>query len=310
MESEAVIRDEIVSGFVQLFRGRGDARGSWDGGCIREKVFPETFRQHLTNGPFIGVYPSVPTPHGDKCVWGCSDIDVDDLDAARNLQTAFSIKSITSWVEKTRKGYHVWVFCNELVDASTMRRAFLAAHQAINYPAKEVNPKQESVGSGYGNYVRLPYYGWANGMPENRYILDEKNNPMDLEVFVDFAITTIATPDKLQSIAELWKPPAKPSFVNDIDTPQSVAELLNRATPIAYVMWRDGPINNQDRSSALWRMTCFLRDSGMEASAALKIALSADQRWGKFYLRPDGEEMIIKLVERCYNVVFGEHGIE
>ena len=35
-----------------------------------------------------------------------------------------------------------------------MRRCLLAAHQVCEYPAKEVNPKQDKV-NGYGNYVRL-----------------------------------------------------------------------------------------------------------------------------------------------------------
>jgi hypothetical protein len=301
------LQQTIVDGFIQLFRGRGDAYGSWDGGCIREELTRETFYNHLAEGPHIGVYPLVPFKGEWGCVWGCSDIDVDDLDAARNLQMAFSVKNIVSWVEKTRKGYHVWVFTDNLVPAATMRRAFLAAHQAINYPAIEVNPKQESAGSGFGNYVRLPYYGGLVAMPPNRFILKENNEPMPLDTFVDLAIHTMATREQLESIAELWKPPVSVRVVADTLAPHHVKSVLRKTDAISYVIWRDGPLEGQDRSSALVRLSKKLRDSGVEPMEAFVVLKSADERWGKFYMRHDGDKELIKIVERTYNIVFVEH---
>lgn len=306
MEREQILVDK----FVRLFRGRGDAYGSWDGGCIRQPLNKNTFESHLKDGPYIGVYPLVPFNNGWGCVWGCTDIDVDDLDAARNLQTAFTIKNITSWVEKTRKGYHVWVFTPEPVSASTMRRAFLAAHQAINYPAKEVNPKQESAGSGYGNYVRLPYYGQMWSIGENRYMLDENNNPMSFETFIDLASTSMATEEQLQGIASLWKQPEPPKFVSN---PQEVVEvksiMRDLGNAIPYVIWRDGPLETQDRSTALVRLSHQLCKSGVEPDKAFAVLKSADERWGKFHLRHDGDKELMRIVERTYNIVFVDlHG--
>lgn len=302
MEREQV----TVDGFIQLFRGRGDAYGSWNGGCIREELTRETFYHHLTDGPYIGVYPLVPFKGEWGCVWGCSDIDVDDLDAARNLQTAFSLKNIVAWVEKTRKGYHVWVFTDNLVPASTMRRAFLAAHQAINYPAKEVNPKQESAGSGFGNYVRLPYYGALYSMPENRFILNESNNPMELATFIELASHTMATCQQLEDVASLYVVPDSKPFVTNISTPLQVKEVLNRISSLPYVIWRDGPLEGQDRSSALFRLSHILRETGVSPSDAFVVLKSADERWGKFHQRLDGDRELIKIVERSYNITFVE----
>lgn len=302
MEREQV----TVDGFIQLFRGRGDAYGSWDGGCIREELTRETFYHHLTDGPYIGVYPLVPFKNEWGCVWGCTDIDVDDLDAARNLQMAFSVKNIVAWIEKTRKGYHVWVFTPTLVPASTMRRAFLAAHQAINYPAKEVNPKQESAGSGFGNYVRLPYYGALHSMPENRFVINESNKPIPLETFVDLATRTMATSEQLESIASLWVQPEPQRFVTNISTPLEIKYILNRMSPLGYVMWRDGPLEGQDRSTALFRLSHRMQEVGIEPDEAFAVLKSADERWGKFHLRHDGDKELMKIVERTYNIVFME----
>ena len=178
--------DELVGDYMTLFRGRGDAHGTWEGGCKRELVTQDTFRNHLAGVELVGIYPVVPMRGEPRCVWGCSDIDVDDMDSAFNLAMAFAVKGIKAWVEKTRKGYHVWVFSTKTVLAATMRRAFLAAHQAIDYPAKEVNPKQEQIGNGLGNYVRLPYPNAFGGLSADhnyndvhvRYMIDEEGHQL------------------------------------------------------------------------------------------------------------------------------------
>lgn len=300
MSSESTLKD-----FISLFRGRGDVYGSWEGGCIKKPLTEESFHRHLTGDSLIGVYPILPYKGTWWTGWGCSDIDVDDLDAARNLQTAFTFKGVTSWVEKTRKGYHVWVFADGLVHASTMRRAFLAAHQAIKYPAKEVNPKQESAGSGYGNYVRLPYPGGYHRQPENRYMLDDNDNYMPLNDFLQQALASRTMMEQLESLASMWKPPTQ-VHINDLDTTVDLRKILHRVGAIPYIIWRDGPIEGSDRSSTLFRLACKVRDVGLTPGEALAVVRSADQRWGKFHTRTDGERELTKIIERCYNVTTEE----
>ena len=291
--------------FISLFRGRGDAYGSWEGGCVRRPLNTEAFQNHLMGDELIGVYPLVPFKGTWWVAWGCSDIDVDDLDAARNLQTAFKFKGITAWVEKTRKGYHVWVFADTLVPAAAMRRAFLAAHQAINYPAKEVNPKQESAGSGLGNYVRLPYPNGFGEIPAVRFMLDEDDKPMSIMDFLDGATSSCATVEQLEAIAKLWKPPTRSQVMN-LETNADVRTVLTKIGPVPYVMWRDGPMEGNDRSGTLFRLSCKMRDADIQPNEALLVLRSADQRWGKFYMRPDGEHELIKIVERSYNITTEE----
>jgi hypothetical protein len=217
---------------------------------------------------------------------------------------AFAIKDIKAWVEKTRKGYHIWVFADSLVPAATMRRAFLAAHQAINYPAKEVNPKQESAGTGYGNYVRLPYPNAYEGRLDERIILDEEDNPMGLHSFLSEALQHRTTISHLEGIAELYRAPQRVHAVQE-EASGDVRTLLRKAGAVPYVIWRDGPLEGTDRSSTLFRLACKLRDNDVTAGEALSILRSADGRWGKFYLRADGEQELIKIVERSYNIIYG-----
>jgi hypothetical protein len=299
------VTDHLTAQFLKLFRGRGDAYGFWEGGCVRKPLNADTFARHLNGEELIGVYPLINYQAAWWVPWGCSDIDVDDLDAARNLEMAFKVKGIKAWVERTRKGYHVWVFADGLVHAATMRRAFLAAHEAIGYPAKEVNPKQESAGSGFGNYVRLPYPNVLNGQPDNRYMLDDNDQYLDFETFLQAAESSRATMTQLESIAELWKPPVR-HHIMTMETNQDVRTVLRKVGPVPYVMWRDGPLEGNDRSGTLFRLSCKMRDMEIPPAEALLVLRSADQRWGKFYLRPDGESELVKIVEKTYNVTTEE----
>lgn len=296
--------DNITSDFMTLFRGRGDVYGGWQGACIRKPLNDETFNRHLNGEELVGVYPLVPISNEYRCVWGCSDIDIDDLDAARNLETAFAMKGIKAWVEKTRKGYHIWVFSTKSVTAPVMRRAFLAAHQVIDYPPTEVNPKQENPNGGFGNYVRLPYPSALNFDKDNidtifRYMLDDDDKQMSLQEFVPLALQSRATPEQLETIAGLWiaPPTHEVRFTEpDFDT----RELLKKVDGIVYTIWRDGPSPGSDRSLTLYRLACKARDVGLTADEVAALVKSADLRWGKFYTRPDPDKEIFRLVSKVF----------
>ena len=290
---------DVVEDFVSLFRGRGDAYGSWEGGCVRSPVSPQTFLDHLNGELLFGVYPLVPFEGEHGCVWGCSDIDVDDLDAARNLQTAFFLKSITAHIEKTIKGYHVWVFASDLVPAATMRRAFLSAHQAIDYVAKEVNPKQENPGVGFGNYVRLPYPSELKSPSEIRYMLDDNDKPMSLTSWLPLAIQSRTSRARLEEVANMYVQVQYVTPVLDVVT-ESVKKIIKKASAISFIIWRDGPYPGADRSSALYKLAHRLHDDGLTASEAVAILKNADERWGKYHLRADGEEELMKMITHAY----------
>ncbi len=281
--------------FSELFDGRTDAYGTWDGGSVKASVTSDMFASHVNGDFYFGVYPLL----DDSTVkWGCSDIDVDDLDAARNLQTAFFLKGVVSYVEKTRRGYHVWVFADDWVPAWIMRRAFLAAHQVINLPAKEVNPKQE-ICSGLGNYVRLPYPGGCNGIPENRFMLDANDNPLPLEEFLDHAYAHRASNIDLFPLAEMSKVQRR-----KVEVPQGLPPDLQESFKHinAYIanIWWHGPLPGSDRSNTLVRLVHLMREHGTPINHAYNLLVGADRRWGKFHGREDAVEQLTKILETCY----------
>jgi len=287
-----------VEVFMELFGGRTDAYGTWEGGSVKADVAYSTFAKHLYGQELVGIYPLT---DNSTVKWGCTDIDVDEIDLALNIKTAFEIKGIQSFVEKTRRGYHVWVFADEWIPAPIMRRAFLAAHEAVKVPAKEVNPKQEEA-TGLGNYVRLPYPNGINEMPENRYVLSEATlEPISLKEFLTEAKQTRTSINLLRPLAELHKPRKRASL--DVTSIRlDVQEALDYVSPYVATVWRNGPVGNLDRSNILCLLVHKMREYGTPMNHAYTILVDADKRWGKFHNRADGIEQLVKIVEDIYGI--------
>ena len=281
--------------FSTVFAGRIDAYGGWEGISVPKPVTYKTYGNHLYGQELIGIYPL----RDDSTVrWGCSDIDVDDIDAARNLQTAFMVKGVRSYVEKTRRGYHVWVFADDWIPAPIMRRAFIAAHEVIGYPAKEVNPKQEEA-SGLGNYVRLPYPNGMNELPENRYMLTPNDAPMDFDTFVGEVEENLVSVHQLKPLADLAFTRNKRAASN-LQVTASVREALAHVDALVTTIWKHGPGPGYDRSNTLCRMVHKMHQIGTPIHYAYAILVDADKRWGKFHLRADCEEQLAKIVNDIY----------
>lgn len=286
---------ELVTMFSNLFVGRTDVYGSWEGGCVKNSVVPNLFSKHLWGQEYIGIYPLL---DNSTVHWGCSDIDVNDIDQALNLQLALQLKNIKSWVEQTVKGFHVWIFAQEATNAKIMRRALLAAHAVVKVPAKEINPKQEEA-TGYGNYVRLPYPGVLFEMPKQRYVIDANNNPMSFESFVVEATLNKTSIDTLTPLANLYVPKQPAIFNSDTEAmPLDVAKTL--LNPYTFKIFANGPLEGSDRSGTLVRLAYRFRSDGIPPSVAYSLIKRADLQWGKFYGREDGEQHLAKIIADVY----------
>lgn len=293
MISEIEIKD-----FVTLFRGRGDCYGSWEGGCIKEPLAPEMFSRHLAEGPHIGVYPCVTVKGNTMCVWGCTDIDYPNPNDAWMLHDALLAVGVTSWVEKTRRGYHVWVFATDLLPAKDMRRMLLAAHQVTGLNPKEVNPKQESLAPGQvGNYVRLPYPG--SGSLGERLIVQRDGEPYTLQQFIKDAMYWRVTPELVEKLAGYYTPPVI-AFSNTQPT-HDMLEASRMLTPLGRTIFKDGPIVGRDRSTTLAHLAHECRKANLAPEDAMMLLEDADTRWGKYLIRGEaGKRELIKLLERAY----------
>ena len=310
--------DALVDGFVSLFRGRADVIGVFGekdevtgkraGGCVRQPLTRNHFVKHLTSSnpaDWIGVYPCI----GDKCSWGCVDLDgTDDPTVARHIQSLLGHKNITSWVERSEGGFHVWVFPEDpLVPSAVMRRALMAASLAAGFTPKEVNPKAEDVGKGPGNYVRLPFPGVLSlNPPEIRVVNAYGGAPTGARgdlYFPDFihnANNLRAKTLDLESVAALYTPPPTASIAVG-EVPPLDKALTDKLSPIAWTVYSKGPLDGSDRSGTMTRLAHLCAESGLTADEAYAILAHVDGTWGKHFLdRPNGGELLVKIVERAY----------
>jgi hypothetical protein len=295
----------MIDDYILLFRGRGDCHGGWGGVCVREPLTPQHFHDHLHDGPHIGVYPhfNLPGTTDTVCIWGCTDIDhTDDPYAAFMIRDTFRAVEVSSWVERSANGWHVWVFATELVPAVDMRRMFLAAHQVALVPAKEVNPKQEQLlGTQVGNYVRLPYPAYLTRGITERYVVDTVGAPLAAEAFVEQANAERTPPDRIKFLADHYQPPAQFAATFTREPSGDVVKVASDLERFAYVVFRDGPQGHRDRSSALTFLANECVRSGISPADALLILKDADERWGKYSVRgAAGLLEIEKLVLRVY----------
>lgn len=295
---------ENTARFIKLFRGRGDVYGSEEGSCIKEPLTTDVFTSHLDGTTPIGVYPMVPIKGDWYTVWGCTDIDTGDLQAAKDLRDAFAVAGVHAFIEKSRsKGYHVWVFAAEPVLARDMRRMFLACHQVVDYPAREVNPKQETLASTkqYGNYVRLPYPNCSDLSIPNRRVITDTEEPYSFNEFLNMAEQSLVSPDTIKRLASFYKEPPKSTLINTDHTQcESLPDAMRKLSPLGKVIWRDGPLEGGDRSRALAKLAHECVRAGLNPSETKVVLVDADLRWGKYHNRTNGELEIDKLVARVY----------
>lgn len=287
--------------YIDLFAGRSDCYGSWTGGCIRRPVSPDLFRSHLNGDTQIGIYPAMNRSGKTIVTWGCTDIDVDDYPAARRIQEAFAMKDIVTWIEKTRKGYHVWLFPEHSVPAPVMRNAYLVVHKVADVPPTEVNPKQVELKDGQvGNYVRLPYPNDGSGL---RYIMNDDMTPMGREFFIEDAHSNRVPPDRIAELAAMWKEPPKVKVVFDGEIPANLP-MYKMSRRTQYVL-RTGPLEGKDRSTAMFYLACCAAKDGLSPSEMMAVLYDADQRWGKFSDRDDREKRLSRIVEEAVRKVAG-----
>lgn len=299
---------DVVGNFWDLFAGRPDAYGDWNGGCVRSEVTYDRIKEHLHGSTPIGIYPHFNRapdwrpPDATICRWGCTDIDkTDDPAQAIAIRDALAAMNVTAWIERTAHGWHVWVFATDWLAASFMRRMFLAAHQVAGVPAKEVNPKQEVLADGeVGNYVRLPYpNGWGNvGEPLNRYVYDDEI--LSLDLFVAAAMRCRTPIAKIIELANYYNPPATPQRIIAAPT-QDMTEAARKLSPVGKMIFRDGPLEGRDRSTTLYRFVAECHKAGLAPEDCRVLLEDADLRWGKFMERgPKGEQELEKMIGRLY----------
>lgn len=294
--------------FARLFAGRTDAYGTDAGGCERTTTTdPQDYERriaaHLVGSNPMGVYPL----RDDGTVWwGCTDLDGGDADwpKALGIATALRALGVNAHIERSRsKGFHVWSFAAEPVPGGTMRNAFVAVHQALGIPATEVNPKQTELNGGLGNYVRLPYVAATVEERDRQVMVSDDNTPLTFRPWVYGAHADRSPASAYGAIEDTYYqvPPAPRRVEWSSSVPTVDGTITSRLNKQGYLAWRYGPTEGHDRSSSLMRLAYLGAESGLQPAETLAVIRDLDDRLlHKFTDREDGEQQLMKMVERAY----------
>lgn len=301
----------MAAAFHTTFAGRTDAWGGDEGRAVWQPLTDKLVKAHLLGSTGIGIYPIHQRTMDDEPLrvrWGCCDIDTGDWREAYRLGYALEGMGMLPWIERSRsKGWHIWVFAEDWVEAWEMRRALKVAYSAIGLPAKEANPKSEHLRPNQlGNYVRLPYKGWfAEGnKPTRQVMMKNFDSKHDGEVmsFEEFMATPkgVAT-STIRKWAAKWHEPKRTVTVNveELLSDEKLVQLADRMKPFTRKVWAEGP-KNADRSATLQALAYELQKQGFDPQECFQLIAAADRMWGKYHLRHDGEGYITDIVERVY----------
>jgi len=106
----------------------------------------------------------------------------------------------------------------------------------------------------------------------------------------------------LERIASYYQPPAATEQpTGDYEYDATLDEAMSVLSPLGKVIWRDGPLQGKDRSTTLAKLGHECVRSGLNPSQTRTVIRTADQRWGKYHMRPNGELEIDKLVVRVHS---------
>lgn len=316
----------LADHFMDLFAGREDAVGTEEGGALRRPDdamawwWATQIKKHLDGTAPCGVYPLVPTPWmSDETPtwlvkWGCVDFDEGEQESfihAQNVRLALESMGVTAWVERSRsKGYHVWVFLQNWMAARLIREALLGACQVVDAPTKEINPKSTGFDdpATLGNYVRLPYPGWLAPYGETfpwprdrRVMVTPDGYPIALAAFMSKARQTLASVDDMKRVAGLYEPPRRViPHVRPV-AGRLEGDIYKRMGGLAWTIFQEGPREGLGRGHTLYKLACLLVEGGAHTHDEIfQLCWEADQAWGKFHLRPNGESQVLRVVERAY----------
>ena len=304
----------LADKMLHLFGGRMDAWGQdWvdlegdvRGRAVHGPVTADLINDHLEGRQGVGIYPMWYQNEKWWVKWGCCDIDTGDWNEAYGLAVALRSMGFTPFIERSRsKGWHVWVFADGPVEAYKMRRALKVAYAACDLQAREANPKAEELRPDQlGNYVRLPYKGGKNGCLERQTFMtdwnaDNDGTPIGVGTwFGEFDSTMRAHPGTIDYWAGKWKEPKRKKFNRPSISEDRLKELFAGINQDLFDFIKDGPKGSGDRSEALVALAFKMRRGGYTPEETYAAVEAADQRWGKYHLRPDGDVYLLDIVER------------
>jgi hypothetical protein len=123
--------------------------------CIHEPLNVSLLYAHLSGKITLGTYV---LNEESKARFVVLDNDTENgwkylLDCGSKL----SKSGIPAYLEKSRRGGHIWMFFREAIDGHLARGFSQGIVKQLGFKNFEIYPKQDNVGDGFGSLIRLPF---------------------------------------------------------------------------------------------------------------------------------------------------------
>lgn len=289
--------------FMDLFKGATNYYGMTQV-CVKEPFTKEIYDDHLKGVRRVGCYPIF---DGKRSHWIA--VDVDDYDASFPKAIAIRDKAahygITMWIEKSKsKGYHIYAFFAEAVEAVKLRLVFEMILRELDLRC-ELFPKQDFVAEGtYGNFIFLPLFG-ADTIHGRCCFVDDTDKPIIREAKLLHQITknnpTII--DEIISINELKRDTVVMS-ASDRGQGRGLPSYDERTLPCIENMKKG--VKSGCRDVACYRLAKYYKDRGSFKEDVITLL----GNWNSRNQEPLGEKHIVSVVETVWRNEYKGLGCE
>ena len=154
--------DEIAWFKRLLVRGQQGYYGTYfkDSGryvVCKAPITVEVITKHLAGIVPLGVFPLV----GQQSTVAVVDFDSPDTDTVARFRTEARKLGLCPYVERSKgKGFHVWFFWENPIEAKLVVQCLRAVLASIGAPETEVFPKQVTLEPGaFGSFINCPLFG-------------------------------------------------------------------------------------------------------------------------------------------------------
>jgi len=165
--------------FKSFFTGLDNVYGTYDleTGKVRqvkEAVTDEVILAHLKGAQPFGVYLLT----GDTTKALAVDFDIDELALPIAFTAGAKRYGMFSYIERSKsKGFHVWLFFEEPVEAKKARVVAKKILNDMGKPDTEIFPKQDRLdGLSYGNFINAPLF--AKSVAKGKTVFVEPGEPV------------------------------------------------------------------------------------------------------------------------------------
>lgn len=167
---------------------------------VKEKLQHKTIVDHLSGAMTLGMYLLDKKSRGRHLIF-----DADDAPGWRRLvalQKVLDLMKISSYLEKSRRGGHLWFFLRTMTPAKLIRQFGKGLLFHFRIGGLELFPKQDQLAEGPGSLIKLPFgihrksnlrYGFfdVNGLPiaarlREQLLLFEKPRYVPEDIFNEF----------------------------------------------------------------------------------------------------------------------------